>query len=118
MDAVAKDEAPSSKLDVNTQSAVFEDADHDLIEDLSVSADLAESNDAEHLKPVASGSGGGIFNHLLDVDKDGPDDYTEEITAADGSHYTKTVHKGAGFEQIEIHSDQPLNIGDVIGQLM
>ena len=64
VDAAAKDEAPSSKLDVNTQSAVFEDADHDLIEDLSVSADLAESDEV-----VFIGASGGELIEPVDVAK-------------------------------------------------
>ena len=66
------------------------------------------------MKPV----GGSIFDNMFDIDDTKPDDYTEEETTADGRHYKKHVHKGPGFQQVQIESDTPLNIGDIMGQLL
>ena len=53
------------------------------------------------MKPV----GGSIFDNMFDIDDTKPDDYTEEETTADGRHYKKHVHKGPGFQQVQIESD-------------
>lgn len=52
---------------------------------------------------------------MMADDDDKPDDYEEEITTPDGGHYTKKVHKGNGFREVQIHSDKPLDIGEIMG---
>lgn len=120
----AEDAAKTSDLDVNahTQNSAFEDGDHDMIEDLSVDPTLAAAEKAEQaekegevVKPVG---GKGIMDHIFDIDDSKPDDYVEEETTADGHHYKKHVHKGPGFQQVQIESDHPLNIGEIMGQLL
>lgn len=58
---------------------------------------------------------GSPFGSLFDVEDGRPAEYDEEVEAPDGSHYTKHVRSGPGFQEVEIHSDHPMNIGDIIG---
>lgn len=44
--------------------------------------------------------------------------FIEEKTDANGHHTTKKVTKGDGWEQVEIQTDGPLDIGSLIGQMM
>ena len=113
----------TSDLDVNAHKKdhTFEDKDHDIIEDLSVDPTLeahekAEQADVhgEDLKPV----GGSIFDNMFEIDDTKPDDYDVEETTPDGRHYKKHVHKGPGYQQISIESDEPMNIGEIMGKLM
>lgn len=110
-----------------------------MIEDLSVDKELeaAEKKEAEEKsmeKQTGIGSGGpaGIPQGLLglmnpfgamgagpmtsEMDFAGASSsYVEEKTDADGHHTTKKVTKGDGWEQVEISSDGPLDIGSLIG---
>ena len=61
---------------------------------------------------------GGILQNAFNMDPDSPADYVEESTDAAGHHIKKTVHKGDGWQQVQIESDSPMNMGDVIGQIM
>ena len=55
---------------------------------------------------------------MFDIDDNKPVEYTEEGTTADGRHYKKHVQKGPGFESVQIESEGPLNIGDIMGKLL
>ena len=122
--ADATKDAATSDLDVNShnQNESFVDKDNDTIEDLSVDHNLAAEEKKEHeqehegedLKPVA----GTIPKDLLKVDDSMPDEYDEEITQKDGTHIHKHVRKGNGFQEVQISSDKPLAVGDILGQIM
>ena len=44
--------------------------------------------------------------------------YTETRVDSDGHQQTKKVTKGDGWESVEITSDSPMDIGEMIGQIM
>ena len=122
------DEKPSSvNINSHKQHEAFEDADHDMIEDLSVDPVLeaAEKKEAveestlQKAKPVG-GSNGNVHDmrHPMISGMQEEETHTEETTDSDGHKITKTVHSGPGWKSVEISSDGPMNIGDMIGKMM
>ena len=136
----ASESQPASSLDVNAhkQKESFVDADNDEIEDLSVDPVLeaaekkesdkkqdgkmlggpakkaSETADAEehgeHVAPLGS-----FLHDAFDFDRSKGNSYTEETTDGQGHHIKKNVTQGPGWKQVEIHSDGPMDVGNIIG---
>lgn len=47
-----------------------------------------------------------------------PDEYDEETVDAQGHKVKKHVRKGPGWSEVQIESDGPLDLGNVIGQML
>ena len=52
------------------------------------------------------------------VPEGGPTDYVEERVDAQGHHTRKEVHRGDGWETIEITTDGDIDVGSMLGQIM
>ena len=64
----------------------------------------------DEIKPVSKGTGS-VMDHVLDTnDDDKGDEYDEEFEE-NGHHYKKHVKKGPGYRQVQISSDEPMDIG-------
>ena len=98
---------------------VEEIRDHEGVNDeYETSAEGSETGETKVPTQVRDAGPGSFFDHLFDEDDDEPEDYVEESTDAQGHHFRKEVHKRGGFKQVEITSDEPMDMGSIIGQIL